>query len=102
MPRSGNKGSFRAGDGRPRRPRGIPNKLTTAAKSAIEAAALGLGGAKRLQAWAAADPKNEYAFWTLIYPKLLPLQVTGGEGQPLVPRTVTFLITQQPGAENQT
>ena len=84
------------------RPKGTPNKLTTAAKSAIEAAALGLGGAKRLQAWAAADCRNEDAFWTLIYPKLLPLQVTGGEGQPLVPRTVTFLITQQPGAENQT
>ena len=26
--------------------------------------------------WAKEDPKNEYAFWATIYPKLLPLTVT--------------------------
>lgn len=59
------------------RPVGSPNKSTQAAKDAITFAADGLGGAKRLTAWAKEDPKNESAFWTKIYPRLLPLQVNG-------------------------
>jgi hypothetical protein len=78
---------------------GTPNKLTTAAKSAIEAAADGLGGAKRLQAWAQSDPLNERVFWSQIYTKLLPLQVTDGEGQSLIPQVVQFLISKVPGAD---
>ena len=97
-----NSGTFRKGDGRQRRPRGVPNKLTTAAKSAIELAAEGLGGTKRLQAWAQEDKRNEHAFWTLIYPKLLPLQVTGGEGKPLIPASIAFVFAQAPDSENQT
>jgi hypothetical protein len=62
------------------RPKGALNKTTTIAKDAIAFAAEGLGGAKRLVAWAKEDPKNEGAFWTSIYPKLLPLQVTGEGG----------------------
>ena len=81
---------------------GVPNKLTTAAKSAIELAAEGLGGTKRLQAWAQEDKRNEHAFWTLIYPKLLPLQVTGGEGTPLIPASIAFVFAQAPDSENQT
>lgn len=57
----------------------MPNKATRAAKDAIALAAEGLGGTERLIAWAGEDPKNEHAFWTQIYPKLLPLTV-GGEG----------------------
>jgi hypothetical protein len=59
------------------RPKGSPNKTTKLAKDAIASAAEGLGGAKRLQQWAGEDPKNEAAFWTTIYPKLLPLTVDG-------------------------
>ena len=65
------------------RPAGSLNKTTKAAKEAIALAAEGLGGAERLQAWAAEDPKNEAAFWTTIYPKLLPLQVGGEPGNPV-------------------
>jgi hypothetical protein len=36
-----------------------------------------LGGTDRLIAWAQEDPLNERAFWSSIYPKLLPLQVAG-------------------------
>jgi hypothetical protein len=36
-----------------------------------------LGGCKRLVDWAKEDPKNEHAFWSSIYPKLIPLNVTG-------------------------
>jgi hypothetical protein len=59
------------------RPKGSVNKTTAAAKSVIEQAAEGLGGAGRLLAWAQEAPENERAFWATIYPKLLPLQVHG-------------------------
>lgn len=64
----------------PGRPKGVPNKNTKAAKDAIAEAAEALGGAKRLTAWAKEDPTNERVFWGTIYPKLLPLQVTGEGG----------------------
>lgn len=62
------------------RPKGAVNKTTASVKEAIEAAAQGLGGGARLEAWARLAPENEKAFWTAIYPKLLPLQVTGAGG----------------------
>lgn len=57
------------------RPKGAVNKTTALAKEAIAYAAEGLGGADRLVDWAKEDPLNERAFWTQVYPKLLPLQV---------------------------
>jgi hypothetical protein len=77
----------------------VPNKTTAAAKSAIEIAAIGLGGAKRLQEWASSDPLNERVFWSQIYTKLLPLQVTDGEGKALIPSVVQFVIQKVPGAD---
>ncbi len=74
----------------PGRPKGVPNKTTTAAKDAIAAAAEALGGANRLVEWAKEDPLNERAFWATIYPKLLPLQVTGEGGGPLTVEIVRF------------
>lgn len=71
----------------PGRPKGTPNKSTVIAKDAIAKAAEGLGGADRLVAWAKEDPANERVFWGTIYPKLLPLQVTGEGGGPL--QTIT-------------
>jgi hypothetical protein len=62
---------------------GSVNKTTKAAKDAIALAAEELGGAERLVTWAQEDPANERAFWTTIYPKLLPLQVSGEGGGPL-------------------
>ena len=68
----------RAGMGRPK---GALNKTTTIAKDAIAQAADNLGGVARLTDWIKEDPLNERAFWSTIYPKLLPLQVNGsGEG----------------------
>lgn len=70
----------RAGMGRPK---GSLNKTTQTAKDAIATAADALGGSDRLVAWAKEDPKNEHAFWATIYPKLLPLQLTGDVQNPL-------------------
>jgi len=75
----------RVGDGTPGpgRPKGSVNKTTVAAKEAIAIAASKLGGADRLVAWAQEDPQNERVFWGTIYPKLLPLQVSGEGGGPV-------------------
>ena len=73
------KRAFPGGAG-PGRPKGVKNRLTTAAKDSIALAAEGLGGTARLIEWAQSDPLNERAFWATIYPKLLPLQLTGEGG----------------------
>lgn len=80
------------------RPKGTPNKLTASVKEAIESAAQGLGGGTRLEAWAREAPENEKAFWTTIYPKLLPLQVTGKDGGPLQIAAVNLMTDEQLGA----
>lgn len=59
----------------PGRPKGVPNKTTQLAKNVISQAADKLGGMERLVEWAKEHPANERAFWTTIYPKVLPLQI---------------------------
>jgi hypothetical protein len=71
------------------RQKGTPNKLTGLARDAIAAAAENLGGSKRLTAWAKEDNANERVFWGTIYPKLLPLQLTGADGGPIETKDVT-------------
>jgi hypothetical protein len=75
----------RVGDGTPGpgRPKGAENKTTKLAKIAIAEAADKLGGTERLVAWCQEDPANERVFWGTIYPKLLPLQVSGEGGGPM-------------------
>ena len=65
------------------RPKGSPNKVGKAAKEVIAEAAARLGGVDRIVAWAKEDPQNEKAFWSSVYPKLLPLQVSGEDGGPI-------------------
>lgn len=55
-------------------------RLPIAAREAIAAAAVDLGGVERLAAWVREDAKNESVFWASIYPKLIPLQLAGEEG----------------------
>lgn len=57
------------------RRKGTPNKMTVAAKDAIAMAADALGGSDRIVAWAREAPENERAFWTSIFPKLIPAQI---------------------------
>lgn len=59
------------------RPKGSVNKTTATAKAIIQATAEKIGGQERLTAWVLEAPENEKAFWTSIYPKLLPVQVHG-------------------------
>lgn len=76
------------------RKKGTLNKTSQTAKEAIALAADSLGGADRLVAWAKEDPLNERAFWTSIYPKLLPMQVTGEGGGPVEFTQITRQITK--------
>lgn len=80
---------MRVGDGTPGpgRPKGSKNRVQTQAKEAIAAAAEGLGGIDRLVAWAMLNDKNEAAFWTTIYPRLVPLEVNGTQDVNIVDRT---------------
>ena len=74
--------SFKRGN--PGRPVGSSNKTTRSAKEAIALAAEGLGGVKRLVAWAKLSPDNERVFWGTIYPRLVPHEVAGSaDGAPI-------------------
>lgn len=57
--------------------KGSAGRRLKTAREAIAEAAETIGGARRLAEWTKEDPANERAFWTTIYPKLLPLQVAG-------------------------
>lgn len=74
----------------PGRPKGSQNKTTAAAKDVISKAAEMLGGADRLIEWVREDALNERAFWSTIYPKLLPLKVEGDKDAPLQVQIVRF------------
>jgi len=66
------------------RRKGVPNKMTAAAKDAIAQAFNRLGGTDGLVSWAEANDDNRKAFYTQIWPKIIPLQVSGDdEGGPL-------------------
>ncbi len=80
------------------RQKGTPNKTTKAVKDAIAEAAEALGGVDRLVDWAKEDPLNERAFWATIYPKLLPLQISGDPENPL--RTITRIELVAPGHDD--
>lgn len=66
------------------RPKGSKNKVTLEAKTAIAQAAEQLGGVDRMVTWAKADPANERAFWSTIYPKLVAITVAGDPNNPVV------------------
>ena len=76
----------------PGRPKGSPNKVTKAAKEAIAEAAEQLGGVNRITEWAKEDAKNESAFWTTIYPKLIPVQVGGDPNNPIRNRVELVIV----------
>lgn len=79
------------------RKKGTPNKVTAAVKDVISFAANELGGADRLVNWAKEDPANERAFWTTIYPKLLPLTLNGDSDNPLYIKTIENVIIDPKG-----
>lgn len=92
-----NSGTFRKGDGRQRRPKGVPNKVTGELKEMILRALSDAGGVTYLVKCARENP----APFLALVGKVLPLQVTGESGQP-IPVSIAFVIQQQPDSENRT
>jgi hypothetical protein len=82
------------------RRKGSTNKLPSELKEMILTALGDAGGVDYLVARAKDTPA---AFLTLVG-KVLPLQVTGKDGERLLPpgASFQFVITQIPGAENRT
>jgi hypothetical protein len=74
------------------RKKGSLNKVTVSAKDAISKAAEDLGGADRLVSWAKESESNERVFWGTIYPKLLPLQVSGDPDAPMLHRLEYVIV----------
>lgn len=83
------------------RKKGALNKVTAAAKDAIALAGDELGGKDRLVAWVREDPANERAFWTSIYPRLLPVQteVSGPDGEALPHTIVNNYVAAAPAPD---
>jgi len=82
------------------RAKGSLNKTTKAAKEAIAYAAEQLGGADRMVEWVQSDPANEKIFWGTIYPKLLPLQLTGENGGAIKIDHIERIIVDKDGSTN--
>jgi hypothetical protein len=90
------KSNLVSGKPGPGRPKGAQNKIGVTAKEMIASCAEGLGGAKRMIDWAKEDPANEKAFWSQIYPKLVPHEVTGAGGKDLVVQVLRFGADSNP------
>lgn len=70
-----------AGKPGPGRPKGVPNKTTTAQRHAIHEAFEALGGVQALTEYAKKDPKGFFAIWG----RTIPSKVEGtGDGGELV------------------
>lgn len=72
---SGNRGKGR--------PKGTPNATTRAFKEAVEAAFVEMDGVNGLVKWARSNPDS---FYSIVFPKLAPLQVQhqGHDGGKLI------------------
>lgn len=77
---------FAKGDGRPRRPKGTPNKLTTVFKEAVIRAYEGIGGDETFTQWAAENQTEFYKIAARLIPQEVAVQ---GEMRPLVIDLVT-------------
>lgn len=63
----------------PGRPKGSKNAIAGTAKEAIQMAFDGLGGVPALIKWAQ-EPKNVGEFYTKVWTRILPHEVTGPNG----------------------
>ena len=79
------RGGKRDGAGRPK---GVPNKLSGTAKEHIAQVFEKLGGVEQMTTWA---QENQTPFYNL-YAKLLPLQVSGEGGGPLIHKIVREIV----------
>lgn len=73
----------------PGRPKGVPNKTTTLLKEAILEAAETAGGKDGLVGYLVTLAKGEPVAFSSLLGKVLPMQVTGAEGDALQIQVIT-------------
>lgn len=88
MKPNSNRGS-KPGERRGGRKKGSQNKVTKAAKEAIHEAFQRLGDVDGLVEWSELNKKE---FYTIIWPKIIPLQVGGEQGNPIVTEIVQRIV----------
>lgn len=76
------------------RKKGVLNKLSRETKDNIIMAFDRLNGINGLVIWAKNNPTEFYKIWA----KTLPLQVTGKDGDDLIPKTITIELIRAPSA----
>ena len=88
----------RVGDGSPGpgRKKGVPNKITMVAREAVAMAFEGIGGVPKLIEWAKKSDENRKIFYTMVWPKIIPLQVGMDPNNPI---TVTHIELVAPAIE---
>lgn len=74
------------------RQKGTPNKVTTAAKDAIAQAFDRVGGVDSLVEWIETSDDNRKVFYTSVYPKLIPVQVSGDPDNPLIHKIERIVV----------
>jgi hypothetical protein len=78
-----NPNPYKLGPG-PGRPKGTPNGVTIAAREAIHQAFVELGGVPSLVKWAQKSERNRGIFYGTIWTKILPHEISGLNGRPIV------------------
>ena len=84
------------------RPPGSKNKFSRSVKEIIQRVAdqlgekRGLGDATgALLDWVERDPRNEYAFWKDIWPKLLAIRVEEPDNKPILHRIEKIIVSER-------
>ena len=85
-----NSGSFKKGDGRPRKPKGAVNKITKSVREAYQLAFEGLGGLDALVAW---GRENQTQFYQ-IHARLIPVEHVGAGGEGPIATVVKHIYEQ--------
>src|SRR3954468_19248291 len=75
--------------GGPGHKKGAPNVLSRLSKDRIARVFEELGGVKGMYDWVRKNPKNEYAFYVHIWPKLLGAETVDAGAERLAHRTTT-------------
>jgi hypothetical protein len=76
----------------PGRPKGTPNKTTTAAKEAIHLAFEEMGGTAALVEWANRSDDNKRVFYSQIWTKIVPLKLSGDADNPIVTEVIQRIV----------
>ena len=84
------------------RPKGTKNKFSTTVKEVIQTVANKLGERRgfedatgALLDWVERDPRNEYAFWKDIWPKLIAIKVEDSDDRPILHRIEKIIVSER-------